>query len=250
MSIKREYWRVPEYRSCQDSRLKVVMNLFRGSPDNFCTICQENGPDEHYHTLSCGHQIHFSCCYQMVVHGRIYTCPNCRVHFTEHWVQNYEVFIYNEADRLNERQIWMTRLGQLRDIWRRAQSPMANMNDNNNNFGFRHQPLNTPPGTPPPLIQQNEADFMIDQDGNWVLPIGDDLDLEDILSQEQIQPDLAEVQPVRVQYDGPSLIPDRRAAQRRRRQQQQLQRQQQGQQQPYDTVEADDERESTSSSSQ
>ena len=118
-----------------------------------------------------------------------------------------------------------------------------NLNENNNRL-MQHQPMNTPPHTPPPPLMnvpEDMANFLIDQEGNWVLPIGEDLDLEEILRYPEAQP----VSPVRQRqiYNGPSLIPDRRAAQRHRQQQRYQQQRQ------LEEREADDEHESTSSSS-
>ena len=150
------------------------MFLFTGRPGNFCPICQEENHHEQYQTLQCGHQMHFGCVYDMVTAGRIYKCPVCRHDFSEHWVENFSVFIYNEADNRNERQLWLTRLGQMRNMWR-DQHLVLQQNAQD------HQPMNTPPPLNPIdefIVERVEhppiEEFEIDQDGNWILQLGND----------------------------------------------------------------------------
>ena len=210
------------------------MNLFKGSQENFCSICQQDDHEEQYHTLRCGHQLHFNCVYTMVVDGRHYECPNCRNNFTEHWVNSYEAFIYNEADNRNERQRWLTRLGQLRELWARQRQAMLPP--------FPHSPMNTPPQGGHQNDFQIEAvghppieEFMIDQDGNWVLQLG---------QEENIPPLVPVPAPTahrQIFHGAQSLIPDRRASVRRR--QQRLQ-----DRTNLSERDADDERQSSSSS--
>ena len=247
------------------------MRLFQGNADHFCPVCQENADNMLYHRLRCGHELHFDCVYQMVIHGRHYQCPMCRDEFTEDWIREYESFIQNEADSRNENQLLQTRKSHLREHWNRMrQNDMANQ---------EFQPAMI---EPPPLVPQPQEEvFHIDDQGNWVLQIGPDENFAPMNPQDGMQNDLQpedmfewrpltppptppRVRENHVPMDTPpslwsspsanesetrplpsSLIPNRRAAVQRRHQRERLE---QDQNRLQNDREADDERESTSNS--
>ena len=158
--------------------------------NTFCTICREEGTDELFHQLSCKCAFHFNCIYSMVFHGRHYECPNCRNNFTKSWVEDFAVHIYNEADNRGERNLIENRISFLKDKWERDEAQLA-----------REQATYPNMNTPPPLAPPEP--FVEDADGSWVVQLGDDI---------EINPIDALLGPSR--YNGPSLIPNRRAPRR------------------------------------
>ena len=184
------------------------MNPFH-PPKDPCTICHDNDTESEYHVLKCGHGFHFECVYTMVIHGRHFKCPNCRMEFTEDWFEGYEVFINREAEIRNEKQLVQTRLSQLRGRWEQFKNGI------DPDTGHRIQQPNH--DSPPPLMPVDDENE--DANGNWVVQVGPDMNLLDLL----LDSDMNTEPPRQPVYQGPSLIPDRRAVARRRRQQQQQQ---------------------------
>ena len=212
------------------------MLLFRGNSTHFCTVCQENDLDTLYHRLTCGHVLHFTCAYDMMIHGRHYTCPICREDVVMEWLQDYEAFVQNEAESRGERQLLLTRISQVR--LRHAEQNRA-------------QVQQVPPDEPPPLAPAREEIFEIDSEGNWVLQIGQDQQILPIEPQNQQFEQLLPVRAEQIEHRQPSsLIPDRRAANRRR--QERIRREQERDRaliNRADERDADDEQMSSSSSS-
>ena len=201
------------------------MNPFH-PPRDPCTVCHADDTESEYHVLECGHGFHFECVYMMVIHGRHYKCPNCRTEFTEDWFDGFGFFINREANARNETQLVQTRHSQLRGRWEQIKNGI----DPDTGRQIRPQQ-----DSPPPLIPANNPNE--DAHGNWVVQVGPDMNVLDLL----LESDMNTEPPRPSVYQGPSLIPDRRAVARRRQQQQQQLRQQQ------ENVEADDEAEASNS---
>ena len=153
------------------------MNPFR------CTICQEDSEKHEVPlVLECNHRFHFNCVYDLVIKGRIYDCPNCRHGFTGHWIENHEQRIMARATELDEVSVVNFRLSFLRSTHQRE----------------NHRQMETPP----PLAPVEDAD------GNWVIPMGPDINVLDLLLESDMN-----IMPPR---EPGSLIPNRRAARRNR----------------------------------
>ena len=169
------------------------MNPFN-PPRQLCTVCLDDAADLEYHVLQCGHGFHFDCIYSMVIHGRHYKCPNCRLEFTESWFEGFDFFIKREADRRNEGQLIKTRISQLRQRWVLVQQGL-------DPDDIQERQLQVEQNSPPPLTPQ-------------VLAQEEDDGLMMILQSQQAE------NRNRGQYPAPSsLIPDRRSAARRRQRQ-------------------------------
>ena len=196
--------------------------------------------------------MHFACTYRMVIHGRHFYCPICRDDFVMEWLNEYEHYIFNEAEIQNERQLLLTRIGQLR-LRAAEQNRIAEQNQN----ALLNLPIqNMPDEEPPPLVPPREEIFEIDADGNWILQLGPDIpvvideaqvaDADESLNDMIAQP--LPPQP-RLQRPPSSLIPNRREANRRR--QERLRNEQRMLQQNQETDrDADDEHRSSASSTE
>lgn len=182
------------------------MRLFR-SDTEFCTICRDDQEKDNYHRLECNHTFHFDCLFQMVFFGKIYNCPNCRLDFTENWVENYSVYIYNEADKLNKRNAVENVISYLRrEVWNKNQSSWVAPEG--------HIPMDTPARNEPP------EPFQEDAQGNWVVQLDEDEEINplDALleSDMNIRPTTPPPELVPFRYTGPSLIPNRRIRRQQR----------------------------------
>jgi len=181
------------------------MRLFQ-SETEFCTICRDEKEKENFHRIGCNHAFHFECLFQMVFVGKIYQCPNCRHKFTEEWLETYSVFIYNEADKRNMRNAVENTISYLRrEIW--------NQNERARPVPDGHVPMDTPPRLVPP------EPFEEDAAGNWVVDLGHEEEINPIDalldSDMNIRPPTPP-EPIQYHYNGPSLIPNRRAHRRQR----------------------------------
>ena len=105
---------------------------------DLCTICISRETDSEYIRLECGHEFHFQCCYDMILYGRIIKCPNCRFSITADYLDGFQFFFYREADLRSERQLYSTRLAQIRS--------------------------NTPQPLPEDHIEPNILDYLLESD--------------------------------------------------------------------------------------
>ena len=174
----------------------------------FCTVCQDTEEDAN-HFLSCGHQYHFGCIFDMVFKGKIFRCPNCRNDFVQDWLNGYEIFILNHAREIGEEDSIRTEIQRIR---------------NNPGQGLITPPDSPPPlipndDNPPPLLAAQEFGHLFDAGGNLVVQVGPDIDIRDLLLEDDMMREPVVAPPEERPAPGPvrgALIPNRRGRRRNR----------------------------------